>query len=159
MLWYMGSADDDGEWVDSGTSALALAAGGGHDDCVALLLAAGATAVDVSPEGVTSPLRAAVENWHSSTVEQLTSVVDQLQPMPGLCDLDPELVAALSDEDDPLHEMAVEAKEWRDEAVDVLQHASRWQRRRPLALVREQRAAARDEAMARRVWVHGEVGF
>ena len=97
MSWYMGSADDDGECVDSGTSALALAAGGGHDDCVALLLAAGATAVDVSPEGVTSPLRAAVEGWHSSTVEQLTSVVGQLQPMPGLCDLDPELVAALSD--------------------------------------------------------------
>ena len=158
-------------------TALMLAAWNGHEACVSALLAAGAEVEAASEDGATA-LTLAVRTSHTSCVsalvqagagvnavdasgrtalhiaanrrsescmsllmqagaelrqEQLTGCVDSLGQQVNM----PELLTQ--------HHMA------------MLQGSSRWRRRRPLALVRELRVAAKDEAMARKVWKHCEV--
>ena len=50
------------------------------------------------------------------------------------------------------HGWAVAVEERRVATVAVLQDESRWRRRRPLALIREQRRAVRDAGLVHKEW-------
>ena len=128
-----------------GYTALILAAGNGHTAYVSVLVQAGADVNAVDASGTTALHIAA--NWRREscvsllmqagaelTQEQLTGCVNSEGQQVNM----PERLSQ--------HHMA------------MLQGSSRWRRRRPLALAREQRVAAMDGALARKVWKHGDAG-
>ena len=64
----------------------------------------------------------------------------------------PADAAALADASDSRHRKAVEKQKRRPGIIAVLQNESRWRRRRPLALIREQRRAVRDAGLVHKEW-------
>ena len=122
-----------------------LAAAKGHDKCVSALLAAGAwlEGVDMNAE---TALGMAVSHGHAGCASQLLHQGAAMRKGSRVKGLSSALASC--------HRQAPSSV---GVVRAVIQAESRWRRRRPLALVREQRVAAKDEAMARRVWNHVEV--
>ena len=123
-----------------GYTALMFAATNGHEAVVSALLVAGAEVEVADNYGFTALILAAMRG-HEACVSQLLCM--------GAAMPQPHLASALSS--------VLRSENARATTTAAIQGEFRWRRRRPLALVREQRVAARDEALARKVWKHVEV--
>ena len=116
-----------------------------------MLLSAGARA-DVMDGRGRSPLHLAVKECHVPMVTMLAAAVPCFHMPPHLLRPDVLESMALADDDDWYHDEAVAKEERRPAIIAVLQRESRWGRRRPLALIREQRRAVRDAGLVHKKW-------
>ena len=128
-----------------GGTPLHWAAEQGHQACVSLLLEAGS-------ELDAGALSTGLATWPTCVVATLAAAVPRLHMPPQLLTLYPRHTAALEDETHWDHATAVASEERRVANIAVLQGESRWRRRRPLALIREQRRAVRDAGMVHKEW-------
>ena len=133
-----------------GCTPLYKAAEKSSEACVSLLLEAGADA-DARNSYWGSPLERAIVQGSLACMALLAAAVTDLQ-----LHVDPEGIrehaALLADESLGSHDWTVEREEPGLATVAVLEGESRWRRRRPLALIREQRRAVRDAGLVHKEW-------
>ena len=127
------------------------AAKNGSEACVSLLLQAGAN-VNAANERDYTPLDRAVENGSVACIALLLNAGAHTCVLRGLWRVHRPDQAALADESHRDHDRAVAMEKRRIAIVAVLQSEYRWRRRRPLALIREQRRAVRDAGLVHKRW-------
>ena len=144
-------ADVNAANTDGWCRPLFKAAYHGGEACVSLLLEAGA---DVNATYVNGE-----PAWHNTIAHCCTAVVAALAAAVPRLDVPPHLLrpspqdeAALADPSAWHHWQAMQRQERRPATIAVLQRESRWRRRRPLALIREQRRAVRDAGLVHKEW-------
>ena len=120
---------------ENGNTALALEAMQGNAACVSTLLAAGAD-VDAANKDSKTALMWAAMTGHKACVSLLLAAGADVE-------------AANRDGGTAL---MLAARYGQAACVALLQGAARWRRRRPLALIREQRRAVRDAGLVHKRW-------
>lgn len=136
-----------------------------HVDCMLLLVAAGAPADVANLDGYTAlhmavegDLRLVSTNTHDAAHEvdvsrlhisaMLVASLPSLAPQHQLLRASALDQERLADESHLQHAAAVQKEVARRVALVMLHGESRWRRRRALALIREQRLAAKDDELA-----------
>ena len=119
--------------------------------CVSLLLQAGADVHATNKDGQTV-WHMAIAECDTPIVAVLASSVPRLHVPPQLLRPSAEDAAAMADESHWRHAYVVAQEKRRAATIAVLQSESRWRRRRPLALIREQRRAVRDAGLVHKKW-------
>ena len=134
-----------------GHTPLHTAADTGSTPLASLLLMAGADA-DVADEDGATAWRMAIVRCYTPVVAMLAAAVRCLDVPPRLLQRSDRDAAALADASDWLRPWAADREAHRPATIAVLQGESRWRRRRPLALIREQRRAVRDAGLVHKEW-------
>lgn len=132
-------------------AALHWAAMKGNPECVSLLLQAGASIEAMAGRGSTA-MHIAAKECHVAATALLAAASPCLRVPSAVFVVNESEQQALDDPSHFCHVGALRRAESRDATLTVLHNESRWRRRRPLALIREQRRAVRDAGRVHKQW-------